>query len=98
MTIHQLLILLALFKVILMPFIKEAIILGLIGAVIGLTVLFAGWYYFTTEIGSVFITDQTKFVYLIILVLGVGVLITVLSTIFATWRFLRSRIDTLYYS
>ncbi|WP_407486831.1 cell division protein FtsX [Elizabethkingia anophelis] len=83
---------------ILMPFIKEAIILGLIGAVIGLTVLFAGWYYFTTEIGSVFITDQTKFVYLIILVLGVGVLITVLSTIFATWRFLRSRIDTLYYS
>lgn len=85
-------------RFILMPFIKEAIILGLIGAVIGLTVLFAGWYYFTTEIGSVFITDQTKFVYLIILVLGVGVLITVLSTIFATWRFLRSRIDTLYYS
>ncbi len=85
-------------RFILMPFIKEAIILGLIGAVIGLTVLFAGWYYFTTEIGSVFITDQTNFVYLIILVLGVGVLITVLSTIFATWRFLRSRIDTLYYS
>ncbi|AQW99398.1 cell division protein FtsX [Elizabethkingia anophelis] len=85
-------------RFILMPFIKEAIILGLIGAVIGLTVLFAGWYYFTSEIGSVFITDQTKFVYLIILVLGVGVLITVLSTIFATWRFLRSRIDTLYYS
>ncbi|MDV3506384.1 cell division protein FtsX [Elizabethkingia anophelis] len=85
-------------RFILMPFIKEAIILGLIGAVIGLTVLFAGWYYFTTEIGSVFITDLTKFVYLIILVLGVGVLITVLSTIFATWRFLRSRIDTLYYS
>ncbi|KUY26456.1 cell division protein FtsX [Elizabethkingia ursingii] len=85
-------------RFILMPFIKEAIILGLIGAIIGLTVLFAGWYYFTTEIGSVFITDQTKFVYLIILVLGVGVLITVLSTIFATWRFLRSRIDTLYYS
>ncbi|MCT3958946.1 FtsX-like permease family protein [Elizabethkingia anophelis] len=85
-------------RFILMPFIKEAIILGLIGAVIGLTVLFAGWYYFTTEIGSVFITDQAKFVYLIILVLGVGVLITVLSTIFATWRFLRSRIDTLYYS
>ncbi|AQW95538.1 cell division protein FtsX [Elizabethkingia anophelis] len=85
-------------RFILMPFIKEAIILGLIGAVIGLTVLFAGWYYFTTEIGSVFITDQSKFVYLIILVLGVGVLITVLSTIFATWRFLRSRIDTLYYS
>lgn len=74
-------------RFILMPFIKEAIILGLIGAVIGLTVLFAGWYYFTTEIGSVFITDQTKFVYLIILVLGVGVLITVLSTIFATCRF-----------
>lgn len=85
-------------RFILMPFIKEAIVLGLVGALIGLVVLFAGWYYFTNEIGSVFITDQTQFVYLILLVFAVGVLITVLSTIFATWRFLRSKIDDLYYS
>ncbi|QCX52322.1 ABC transporter permease [Elizabethkingia sp. JS20170427COW] len=83
---------------ILMPFIKEAIVLGLLGAVIGLGVLFSAWYYFTKEIGSVFVTDEKQFTWLIILVLAVGVVITVLSTIFATWRFLRSKIDDLYYS
>lgn len=85
-------------RFILSPFIKEAIILGIIGAVIGLGVLFAGWYYFTQQIGSVFIADQDKFIYLIIFVVLIGVLITVLSTIFATWRFLRTKIDDLYYS
>lgn len=85
-------------RYILGPFIREAVILGIIGAVIGLAVLFAGWYYFTKEIGSVFITDQTKFIYLIILVLLVGICITVISTIFATWRYLRSKMDDLYYS
>ncbi|RQP07666.1 MAG: FtsX-like permease family protein [Chryseobacterium sp.] len=83
---------------ILKPFILEAVVLGLIGAVLGMAVLFAGWYYFTREIGSVFISDNTKFVWLVLGVLAVGILITVLSTIFATWRFLRSKIDDLYYS
>ncbi|NAW51085.1 FtsX-like permease family protein [Elizabethkingia argentiflava] len=85
-------------RFILMPFIREAILLGIIGAVIGLVVLFSMWYYFTKKIGSVFISDQTQFIYLIILVLGVGIFITVMSTIFATWRFLKSKIDDLYYS
>jgi len=85
-------------RFILMPFIREAVILGIIGAIIGLAVLFAGWYYFTKEIDSVFIADQNKFVYLIIFVFAIGILITVLSTIFATWRFLRTKIDDLYYS
>ncbi len=39
-------------RFILKPFIKEAVILGIIGAFIGLTALFTGWYFFTSEIGT----------------------------------------------
>lgn len=85
-------------RFILKPFIIEAVILGLIGSVIGLIALFGVWYYFTNQIGQDFIQNDPRYYWLILLVLGVGVLITVISTIFATWRFLRSNIDDLYYS
>lgn len=85
-------------RFILKPFIKEAVILGVIGALVGLACLFGVWYYFTQEIGSAFVPDNTKFVYLVLGVLAVGISITVLSTIFATWRFLKSSMDDLYYS
>lgn len=86
-------------RFILKPFITEAVVLGLIGAIIGLTILFGLWYYFTTQvIGTPFIQDSAAYLKLVILVFSVGVLITVISTIFATWRFLRSNIDDLYYS
>ncbi|WP_226064567.1 cell division protein FtsX [Kaistella polysaccharea] len=85
-------------RFILKPFIKEAIILGVVGALLGLAVLFGAWYYFITQIGTPFAQDNNQ---LIILVVGIffgGILITVLSTIFATWRFLRTNVDDLYYS
>jgi cell division transport system permease protein len=85
-------------RFILMPFIKEAIILGVIGAVLGLLVLFGVWYYFITEIGTPFAQDNNKLILLIVGIFLLGVLITVISTIFATWRFLRSNVDDLYYS
>ncbi|MBP7173243.1 MAG: ABC transporter permease [Cloacibacterium sp.] len=85
-------------RFILKPFVKEAAILGTIGAVIGLSVLFVVWYYFTNEIGQEFVQDPNQYILLIILVVGVGILITVLSTVFATWRFLKSSVDDLYYS
>lgn len=85
-------------RFILKPFIKEAAILGVIGAVIGLLALFGVWYYFTQQIGQTFIQEDPKYLYLIILVLSVGILITVLSTIIATWRFLRTNVDDLYYN
>lgn len=85
-------------RFILLPFIKEAAILGTIGALIGLTFLFVGWYYFTNAIDYTFITDQTQFIWLIVLVIVVGIVITILSTIIATWRFLRTSVDDLYYS
>ena len=85
-------------RFILKPFIIEAVVLGLIGSVLGLLALFGVWYYFTREIGQEFIQNDPQYLWLILLVFGVGILITVLSTIFATWRFLRTNIDDLYYN
>lgn len=85
-------------RFILKPFIKEAVILGLIGAVIGTLALFGVWYYFTTTIKTPFVQDTAQYTWLIVLIFGLGVLITVASTVFATWRFLKSNIDDLYYS
>ncbi|GEJ47456.1 MULTISPECIES: ABC transporter permease [unclassified Chryseobacterium] len=85
-------------RFILKPFIIEAIILGAIGSVIGLLALGGIWYYFTNQIGSAFVQDTNQYFWLVILVLGVGIFISVLSTIFATWRFLKSNVDDLYYS
>ncbi len=85
-------------RFILKPFVLEAVVLGLIGSLLGLLALFGVWYYFTQEIGQEFIQNDPQYLWLILLVLGVGILITVLSTIFATWRFLRTNIDDLYYN
>jgi len=85
-------------RFILKPFIKEAVILGSIGAFIGLIFLLSAWYYFTNQIGSEFVPDTNKFIWLILGVVVVGIGITVFSTIFATWRFLKTKTDDLYYS
>ena len=70
---------------------KEAVILGSIGAFIGLVFLFSTWYYFTNQIGSEFVLDINKFIWLILGVVVVGIGITVFSTVFATWRFLKNK-------
>ena len=85
-------------RFILKPFIKEAVILGVVGAIIGLAVLFGTWYYFITQIGTPFVQDSNQLIILVIAIFILGVVITVLSTIFATWKFLRSNVDDLYYS
>lgn len=85
-------------RFILKPFIIEAVILGVIGAVLGLAVLFGVWYYFITQIGTPFAQDENQLIVLVVGIFLLGVLITVFSTIFATWRFLRSNVDDLYYS
>ncbi|MDQ1095499.1 MULTISPECIES: cell division protein FtsX [Chryseobacterium] len=85
-------------RFILKPFIIEAVILGAIGSVIGLMALCGVWYYFTSQIGSAFVQDNNQYFWLALLVLGIGIFITVLSTVIATWRFLRTSVDDLYYS
>jgi cell division transport system permease protein len=85
-------------RFILLPFIKEAIILGILGALLGILALFGVWYYFTSTIQTPFVQDTNQYIWLVALIASIGIFITVLSTIFATWRFLRSNIDDLYYS
>lgn len=85
-------------RFILKPFIIEAMVLGIIGAFIGLIALFGVWYYFTLEIKQDFMQDNTQYLYLVLLIIGIGVFITVLSTIIATWRFLKTSVDELYYN
>lgn len=85
-------------RFILKPFIKEAVILGVVGGVIGLAALFTGWYFFTSEIGTPFVQDINQYIWLVFVVFAIGILITVISTVFATWRFLSSNVDDLYYS
>lgn len=85
-------------RFILKPFIKEAVILGVVGAIIGLAVLFGAWYYFISQIGTPFVQDSNQLIILVVAIFILGVVITVLSTIFATWKFLRSNVDDLYYS
>ncbi|HEX7868979.1 MAG TPA: permease-like cell division protein FtsX [Chryseobacterium sp.] len=85
-------------RFILTPFIKEALILGVLGAVIGLLALFGIWYYFTTTIKTPFVQDTNQYIWLVVSIFGLGIFITILSTIIATWRFLRSNVDDLYYS
>ena len=85
-------------RFILKPFIKEAIILGILGSILGLLALGGVWYYFTQEIGTSFVQDPNQYLWLIGSVFAIGILITVISSIFATWRFLRTNVDDLYYS
>lgn len=85
-------------RFILTPFVKEAIILGLIGSILALVALFGVWYYFTSEIGQQFIQEDPQYLWLILAVFTVGIFITVFSTVFATWRFLKTNVDDLYYS
>lgn len=85
-------------RFILMPFVKEAIILGVLGAVLGILALFGVWYYFTSTIQTPFVQDTNQFILLVGLIALIGICITVISTVFATWRFLRSNIDDLYYT
>ena len=85
-------------RFVLMPFIREALVLGILGAIIGLLALFGVWYYFTNTIKTPFVQDTDQYLLLVAAVFALGLLITLLSTIFATWRFLRSNIDDLYYN
>lgn len=83
---------------ILKPFVREAVILGGIGGMIGLTMLFTLWYYFTQEIQAQFAPEPEHILWIALGVFLIGIAITVVSTILATWRFLRTNIDDLYYN
>ncbi|MGI9525762.1 MAG: cell division protein FtsX [Weeksellaceae bacterium] len=78
------------------PFIIQSFWLGLLGAVLAILALSGLWYFAAPKLNLALWHDNFK--WLILGLLVVGVLIAVLSTFWATWKYLRLRTDQLYYS
>lgn len=78
------------------PFIIQSFWLGLLGAILAIIVLSILWYFAAPKLNLGFWHDDFK--WLVAGLLSVGILIAVLSTFWATWRYLKLRTDQLYYS
>jgi cell division transport system permease protein len=79
------------------PFVMRSIKLGMIGAGLAIIALIGVLIYLQTNFPDLGILDDQLLVALVLLlVFGMGVLITWLSTYFATQRFLNLRTDDLY--
>lgn len=79
------------------PFVLRSLKLGLLGAGLAIIALIGVLVYVQTNFPSLGILDDKLLIGLVLLaVLGVGILITWLSTYFATQRFLNLRTDELY--
>ncbi|MFV8359122.1 cell division protein FtsX [Flavobacterium sp. LS1P3] len=79
------------------PFVMRSIKLGMIGAGLAIIALIGLLIYVQTNFPNLGILDDKALIGLVLLaVLGVGILITWLSTYFATQRFLNLRTDDLY--
>lgn len=79
------------------PFVMRSIKLGMIGAVLAILSLIGVLIYVETSFPDLGILDNKVLIALVLLgVLGIGILITWLSTHFATQRFLNLRTDDLY--
>lgn len=79
------------------PFVMRSIKLGMIGAGLAILALIGVLVYLETNFPDLGILDDKLMIGLVLLgVLGIGVLITWVSTYFATQRFLNLRTDELY--
>ncbi|MXV39196.1 FtsX-like permease family protein [Flavobacteriaceae bacterium Ap0902] len=78
------------------PFIFQSFWLGLLGAVIAIMALAGLWYFAAPKLNLGLWNEN--FQWLIIGLLIIGVLISVLSTFWATWKYLSLKTDQLYYS
>ncbi|HEY4538994.1 MAG TPA: permease-like cell division protein FtsX [Faecalibacter sp.] len=81
-------------RFIMKPFLLEGALLGLLAAVIAIIGIGILWYLLATRIGLLLWNPQ--FGYLIAVLVGLGVLIALFSTLFAAWRYLRLKTDQLY--
>jgi len=80
------------------PFLWTNIKLGMLGAVLALIVLGIVTYYVDQNFPELnLFQDPTVLIFLFLGVFALGVLISILSTFFATQRFLNLRTDDLYY-
>jgi cell division transport system permease protein len=79
------------------PFVKRSIILGIIGAALAVLALLGVLLYVSTNYPALDIFKDIELTIVVLLgVLVLGVLITWISTHFATQRFLNLRTDDLY--
>lgn len=79
------------------PFVMRSIKLGMIGAGLAIIALIGVLIYIETNFPGLGILEDKLLVGLVLLsVFGIGILITWLSTYFATQRFLNLRTDDLY--
>ena len=79
------------------PFIKKSIILGVIGSVLAVLVLLGVLFYLNTNFPALEVFKDIELTIAVLFgVLILGVLITWISTYFATQRFLNLRTDNLY--
>ena len=79
------------------PFIKRSIILGIIGSVLAVLILIGVLFYLDTNFPALEVfKDLNLTIVVLIGVLALGILITWISTYFATQRFLNLRTDDLY--
>lgn len=79
------------------PFVTRSVKLGMIGAGLAILALIGVLIYLETNFPDLGILDDKLLIVLVLLsVFGLGVLITWLSTFFATQRFLNLRTDDLY--
>lgn len=79
------------------PFVMRSIKLGMIGAALAIIALIGVLIYVQTNFPNLGILDDKFLIGLVLLsVLGLGILITWVSTYFATQRFLNLRTDDLY--
>ena len=80
------------------PFIWQSIKLGIIGAIIALLGMAGALYYLNNSFPQLALTSDVKLLTALFLgVFALGILITWLSTFFATSRFLNLKTDELYY-
>ncbi|MBQ0734622.1 cell division protein FtsX [Aquimarina celericrescens] len=80
------------------PFIWKSVRLGMIGAIVALTGVGVVLYYLNKTFPELaLLDDEILLIILFLGVFGIGVLITWISTFFATQRFLNLRTDELYY-
>src|SRR5690606_37554969 len=81
-------------RFIIQPFLLQSSILGLLGAVLAILALGGLWYYFSNIVSLPWWNPDYYWLMLILVV--IGVVIALISTGIATWRYLRLRTDQLY--
>jgi len=81
-------------RFIIKPFLMQSSLLGLLGAILAIVILGALWYYFASLVNLPF--WHPEYYYLMLILIVVGVVIALISTGIATWRYLRLNTDQLY--